>query len=276
MFLIEILNFALPVLYAAITVLYGITFFRRYEMNDMVSGIRRPLLILIIIFQFLYFILRSFEYSHAPITSSYEILTLLAFCISIIYLYIEIKTGVKETGFFILLIAGVLQTFSSIYIVELNDINPILKNWVLGFHVAFILTGYTAITLSGIYGLLYILLFNDIKASRFGAVYKRLPSLDLLEKLSTSSIKFGFISLTLTILVGVLWLPHTVTNFTYSDPKLIATLFVWAVYAAGFIINNKRKYKSKTLMKLAFAGFLITLFSAAIVNLFLSSFHKFN
>ncbi|RPI15201.1 MAG: cytochrome C biogenesis protein [Ignavibacteriae bacterium] len=273
---IEILNFALPLLYAAIIVVYGINFFRKSEINDMVSGIRRPLLLLIILLQAVYFILRSIEFNHAPITSSYEILTLLAFSISLSYFYIEIKTGVKDTGFFIMLIAGILQIISSLYIVELKEINPILKNWFLGFHVVFVLVGYSAITISGIYGMLYIKLYNDIKASRFGAVYKRLPSLDLLEKMTSNAVQFGFIALSLTILVGVIWLPHSVPNFSYADPKLITTLIVWIIYGVGFVSNRVKKFQSKTLMTMAFAGFIVTMFSVAIVNIFLSSFHKFN
>lgn len=273
---IEILNFALPLLYLAIIAVYGVSFFRKYEMFDMVSGIRRPLLLLILILQFIYFILRSIEFNHAPITTPYEIFTLLAFSISLSYFYIEIRTGVKDTGFFVFLIAGFLQIISSVYITELKDINPVLRNWFLGFHVAFVLIGYSAITISGIYGLLYILLFNDIKASRFGAMYKKLPSLDLLEKMSSNAVTFGFVSLTLTILVGVIWLPHSVPNFSYADPKLITTLIIWLIYGIGFVSNRVRRFQSKTLMTMAFAGFIVTMFSIAIVNIFLSSFHKFN
>jgi ABC-type transport system involved in cytochrome c biogenesis permease subunit len=273
---IEILNFALPLLYIAIIAVYGVNFFRKTEINDMISGIRRPLLLLIILLQVIYFVLRSIEFSHAPITNPYEILTLLAFSISISYFYIEIRTGVKETGFFILLIAGILQIISSLYIIELKDINPILRNWFLGFHVAFVLIGYSAITISGIYGTLYIILFNDIKASRFGAMYKRLPSLDLLEKMSSNAVKFGFIALTLTILVGVIWLPHSVPDFSYADPKLITTFVIWIIYGIGFASNRVKRFQSKTLMTMAFAGFIVTMFSIALVNIFLSSFHKFN
>jgi ABC-type transport system involved in cytochrome c biogenesis permease subunit len=103
------------------------------------------------------------KYGHPPITNIFEILTLLAFSITISYLYIEFRTNVRDTGFFILIIAGILQTISSIFIEELKEINPVLKNWILGFHVTSAMIGYSAITVSGIYGFLYILLYNQIK-----------------------------------------------------------------------------------------------------------------
>ena len=277
MLIIEILNNVLPVLYGIVILMYGLAFFSKNETK--ITGFikfKRPLLIVIIVLQAAYFVLRAIRYDHAPITTSYEILTLLAFSITLNYIYIELKTNVSDTGFFILIIAGIVQLISTIFIQELREINPVLKNYLLGFHVAFILIGYSAITISGIYGFLYILLYRAIKENKFGAFYKRLPSLHLLEELTYSALVFGFIFLSLTILIGIIWLPHSVDNFSYYDPKLIATFIVWVLYAAGFVSKTLGNFQSKTIMKLAFAGFIYTMVSVAIVNIFLSTFHKFN
>lgn len=277
MLIIEILNNLLPVLYGVIIILYGISFFGSKESQfSEISRFRRVFLISILILQAAYFALRIIKYNHAPITTSYEILTLLAFSITLNYFFIEMKTNVRETGFFILLIAGIAQLISTVFIQELHEINPVLKNYLLGFHVAFVLIGYSAITISGIYGYLYILLYRAIKNNKFGPFYKRLPSLHLLENLTISALTFGFIFLSLTILIGLIWLPHSVDNFSYSDPKLVATFIVWTLYAIGFVSKTMGNFQSKTIMKMAFAGFIYTMLSVALVNLFLSSFHKFN
>lgn len=277
MLLIEILNNLLPVLYGIVVILYGVSFFSKKEASSLeVAKLRRPVLIIILLVHGAYFALRIMTYGHAPITTSYEILTLLAFSITLNYFFVELRTNVRDTGFFILIIAGMAQLISTIFIKELREINPVLRNYLLGFHVSFILIGYSAITISGIYGFLYILLFRSIKESRFGSFYKRLPSLYLLERLTFSALVFGFIFLTLTILIGLIWLPHSVDNFSYSDPKLVATFIVWTLYAAGFIGRSLGSFQSKTLMKMAFAAFVFTMLSVAFVNIFLSSFHRFN
>jgi ABC-type transport system involved in cytochrome c biogenesis permease subunit len=215
------------------------------------------------------------KYGHPPITNIFEILTLLAFSITISYLYIEFRTNVRDTGFFILIIAGILQTISSIFIEELKEINPVLKNWLLGFHVTSAMIGYSAITVSGIYGFLYILLYNQIKENKFGSIYKRMPSLHLLEQLAFTAITFGFIFLTVTICIGIIWLPAAIKDFSYFDPKLIVTLIIWLLYAAGFLSRKLGNFQSKTIMTLAFGGFIFTIISITVVNVFLSSFHKF-
>jgi len=276
MILIEILNIFIPVIYAVTICVYGICFFsKKGQDSSILYRSRRLLLVSIILMQAIYFLLRSLKFSHPPITTIFEIFTLLAFSITLSYLYIEFRTNVRDTGFFILLIAGILQLISSIFIEELKEINPVLKNWLLGFHVTSAMIGYSAITVSGIYGFLYILLFNQIKENRFGSIYKRLPSLHLLEQLAFSAITFGFIFLTITIFVGVVWLPNAIKDFSYFDPKLITTLIVWVLYALGFISRKLGNFQSKTIMTLAFGGFVFTIISVMVVNVFLTSFHKF-
>ena len=277
MLFIDIINISLPVLYGLITAMYGILFFSRNERKEnILVKFRTPVLLFILAVHSIYFILRIVNYGHAPITNIYEILTLLAFSITLGYLFIELRTGIVDTGFFILLIAGIIQLISSIFIEELTYINPILRNNILGFHVTFVLIGYSSITLSGIFGLLYLMLYRAIKNNEFGSFYKRLPSLQMLEELTHNSLVFSYIFLTLTILLGIFWLPHSVPNFSYADPKLIASFSIWLLYGIGYFFRRFGNFQSKTVMKLAFAGFLLTMLSVAFVNIFLSSFHKFN
>lgn len=276
MILTNILNVLLPILYAVIVLFYGISFFKADDSKGkFYERFRRPLLILIILVQFVYFLIRSITVQHAPVTTVFEILTLLAFSLSVTYLYIEVKTKVLDTGFFILLIAGALQIISSLFIKELTEINEVLKNWLLGFHVTCALIGYSAITISGIYGFLYIMLYHSIKKNKLGPVFRRLPSLHLLESLAYNAIIFGFIFLTLTILIGVIWLPRAIKDFSYFDPKLIVTVIIWLLYSIGFVSKKAGNLESRTVMSLAFFGFVFAILSMAVVNIFLTSFHKF-
>jgi ABC-type transport system involved in cytochrome c biogenesis permease subunit len=276
MIIVDVLNIVLPVLYALVVVCYGVSFFRKNAVNPKAACfMKKPVIISIIVLQFIYFAFRSIEYQHAPITSGYEIMTLLAFSITITYFYIEMKTGIVDTGFFILLIAGVLQIISSIFIKEITEINPVLKNWLLGFHVSFALVGYSAITIAGIYGFLYLMLYHNLKQNQLGAFYKRLPSLQLMEKLSYNALVFGCLFLAMTLIIGFIWLPAAIKDFSYTDPKLISTIVIWLLYTGVIISKRTGRMQSKTVMTIAFYGFIFAIFSVAIVNIFLSSFHKF-
>lgn len=272
--LISILNYLLAISYTVCTLIYGKHFYSK-DKNDSSGKLSSVSLKLLVALQFIYFAVRGIDYKHAPITTPFELMTLLAFGITITYLYIEHKTGVTQTGFFILIIASVFQIVSTLFIKELAEINPVLKSWLLGVHVSTALVGYSAIIISGIYGFLYLKMYTQIKSNKPSNFYRKLPSLHLLERLATNSILFGFIFLTVTIIIGAIWLPSAIKDFSYADPKLIATFTVWIIYLLGYISIKIYRTESRTTMKLALLGFVFAVCSILIVNFVFQSFHRF-
>src|SRR4030095_1652544 len=274
--IILLLSYATAIGYIISIIAYGVGFFSKIPEKTIPYQNKAKIIIRIaILLHLCYLVVRSIDYKHAPITSVFEIFTLLAFSLSITYIYIEFKTKVFQTGFFILLITGIFQIISALFIQELKEINPILRSWLLGVHVSTALIGYAAIMISGIYGFLYLMMYRAIKKNNPSNFYKKLPSLQLLERLAVNAIKFGFVFLTITIIIGAIWLPKAIDNFSYSDPKLIVTFLIWLVYAFGFTSIKIYKTQSKTTMTLAFLGFVFAFFSILILNFLLTSFHKF-
>jgi ABC-type transport system involved in cytochrome c biogenesis permease subunit len=152
---IDILVVLMPLLYGGLVVMYGVSFFGNAPGTD---RLRTRLLILTVLLHVLYLALRTVEFDHPPVTTVYEIMTMLAACIAVAYAYIEVKTRARNTGFFILLLAFLFQAVSSLFIRDLLEIAPILRSRLLGIHVTTALLGYTAISLSAVYGLLYLML----------------------------------------------------------------------------------------------------------------------
>jgi ABC-type uncharacterized transport system permease subunit len=175
---VDILVVALPLLYAGVVAVYAVTFFGN---NIPLERLKRPLLVALVLVHFGYLNLRTFAFEHPPITTVFEILTLLAASMSVAYLYIEYRTNVRNTGLFVLFLALIFQTVSSLYVKDLLVIPDYLHSLLLGFHVSTALLGYTALALSAVYGLLYLMLYHEIRSSRFGMVYNRLPNLETLE-----------------------------------------------------------------------------------------------
>jgi len=271
-FLIDILIIVLPLLYLSTVCAYGLAFFKY---DKLAKGIKTRVLVSTVFMHITYLVVRTIEFEHAPVTTVFEIMTILALAISLVYLYIEFQTKVKETGFFILSIAFVFQLISSMFIRDLVEVKPVLKSWFLGFHVTSALLGYSAIAISAVYGFLYLMLYHEIKSSRFGIIYSRLPSLEILENMSFRSIVFSFILLTVTILVGFIWLPKAFEEFSYADPKLIGTFAIWALYGIGLVTKRLAGWRGRRIMILSLFGFAIALFSMTFINIFLSRFHRF-
>lgn len=270
--LVDIGVVALPVLYGAVVAAYAAFFF---ELHPAAPRVASRLLVSTVVLHALYLLARTAAFDHPPVTTVYEIMTMLAFCIAAAYTYLEFRTGSRTTGFFILILAFVFQAVSSIFIRDLLDIPAILRSRLLGFHVTAALLGYTGISLSAAYGFLYLMLYHEIKSSRFGLVYSRLPNLEMLEKMSHKAEVFGFILLTVAIAVGMVWLPRAFPDFSYLDPKLVGSLAIWVLYAVGLTAKKVFGWQGRKMMILTLVAFGFVFLSMTLINMVMSGFHTF-
>src|ERR1035437_1052340 len=92
------------------------------------------------------------------ITNVFEIFTILAFSVSFSYFILELVTDIRGTGPFIIIISIIFQIISSLFIKESPVVKDILRSNLLGIHVFSALVGYSVITVSAVYGFLYLTL----------------------------------------------------------------------------------------------------------------------
>jgi ABC-type uncharacterized transport system permease subunit len=268
----DVLNYTLPVFYFALVWTYSKAFFadKRWA-----KRIKTPLLLITVVIHLIALITRTITFSHLPATTIFEVFTLLAFSVAVTYLIIEFRSRHKETGYFILNIAFFFQLTSSIFIKDTLEVQEILHSTLFGVHVSSALLGYAAITIAGAYGFMYLMLYHEMKATRFGVIYKKLPTLETLERMTFTAMALAFILLSVAIFFGFIWLNKAYTDVHYSDPKLIGTVFVWMMY--GFLVIAKMRYgcTGRKVMILSIVGFAVSIFSMTVVNIFFSGFHKF-
>ena len=269
---VDIFVILMPLAYILLVGVYGLSFFGG---NRRAEHLKSPLLITVILIHFLYISFRTAALDHPPVTTIFEIMTVLAACIAVAYVYIEMRTKTTSTGFFVLFLAFLFQSFSSLFIKNLTDITPVLRSRLLGFHVSAALLGYTAISLSAVYGLLYLMLYHEIKSSRLGLIYSRLPNLETLEKMNHKAVVFGFLMLTVAILVGLFWLPQAFESFSFWDPKLIGTLVIWVLYGGGLWAKRVFGWQGRKSMIVSIIGFGFVFLSMTVINVYLSGFHSF-
>lgn len=269
---VDILNIVLPAFYCIVVWTYGKAFF-----GDLAwaRAVKTRLLLSTLALHFSYLLARAIEFNHPPVTTIFEILTVLAFAVAVAYVLIEFRSRSGDTGYFILNIAFFFQFVSSIFIRDLVEVPEILRSNFFGLHVGSALLGYAAITISAVYGFLYLMLYHEIKASKFGMIYAKLPDLETLERMSYSAFKMAFLFLGIAIVVGFLWLPRTFLNVSYADPKLVGTMLLWLLYGAGITAKRLGEWKGRKVMILSVWGFGIAIFSMTIVNIFFTGFHDF-
>ncbi len=269
---IDFINILLPVLYI---ITFGIYFYDFMYGGKNFANSKRIFLFITLLFHAIYLILRTIEFNHPPITNVFEIFTVLAFSVSFSYFLLELLTDIRGTGPFIIIISIFFQIISTLFIEDLVLVKEVLRSNLLGGHVFSALLGYSGITISAVYGVLYMILYQDIKLNKFGLIFNRLPSLEVLERLSFVSAIIGFTMLTIAIIIGVIWLPKAFPDFSYADPKLIGTALVWLLYGIGILSKTLGKLRGKRVITLSIIGFVIAILSTTLSNFLSKSFHTF-
>jgi ABC-type transport system involved in cytochrome c biogenesis permease subunit len=270
--IIKTLNTAVSVLYIAAAIGYGIYFFRN---KNSIIRVVKPFLAATILLHIAVVVLIGLHFHHFPITSVYELLSMLALTIAIIYFYIGIKISVHSTGVFILLVVALCQTVSAALRSYTYDVVPIIKSIYVIIHTIAIAFGYSAFVIAMLYGFMYLLLFHTIKVKHFGIFFDRLPSLEQLDEMNYRASSIGFFAMTVSLIVAGIWLSKMIKGTSIFDPKIIVALVTWALFGANFIL--KKFFGSGGILTsyLSFFGFTGIIFSMVIVNVFLPTFHMF-
>ena len=135
--------------------------------------------------------------------------------------------------------------------------------------------GYTAITISAIYAILYILLNHNIKNYRLGVIYEILPPLKHLERMSIRSVKIGIVTLGLGIIVGHLVAGDVIGSYWPVDAKVIYNNIIWFGYFIGFIFAQINNWRGRWMAYLSIVGFIIFILANISLLFIHNTFHQF-
>ncbi len=268
---VRLSNTLLPMLYALAVLAYAADF---YGGDPRAARVARRLLAVVIGLHALYLGLRTALYGHVPLASTPEVMTTVALAVAVVYLYVERRTGVARTGMFLISFSLVFQTASSAFVAESRVFPEILRSPLFALHTGTAVLGYTAFAVSAVYGVLFLLLYHELKASRFGIVYQRLPPLEVLARMSLKAVVLGLAFLTLTIACGTLWAAREFPGF-YDDPKFVLTVAVWLLYAAALALHRRFGWSGHRTIRVSLLGFALLVLSTVAAKLWAESFHVF-
>ena len=270
-YLLPVLRCAVPSLYLLTLVLYGLRFLGRGERY---ARLARPAFCVVLGLHALFLATFVAVHRRIPLAAAPEILTVIAFTTALAYFYVETRTGDLSTGFFLLGFSTLLQFAASGRIALDLEVPPLLRDPMFGLHTGMAILGYSAFAVSAIYGFLFLLLYHDLKSTRFGLIYRRLPPLDILGGMNIRAAVFGLASLTVAIGSGVIWAEKLHPGFV-RDPMFLLTLLVWLIYAVCVFAYYRLGWRGKRAIYLSISGFVLMGLALIGVSGFLNSFHHF-
>jgi len=208
---------------------------------------------------------RWIEADRAPFKSLFESLVFLSFTMGAVYLVMErlyrtrVFGALAAVGSFGALLFAVTK-----WDAEIVKLPPALQSGWFIPHVVVYFVGYGALFFATAVAVLQLLasrtpFFQRLLQLKAGTVLSG-KALDL-EQVTYDAVKFGFVLLTVGLLVGSVWAKSAWGDFWVWDPKENWSLVTWLVYGAYLHLRRVKGWRGNKAAWLAIAGFGVVMFT---------------
>jgi cytochrome c-type biogenesis protein CcsB len=211
------------------------------------------------------FVVRWHEAGRAPLKSLFESLVFFALCIAIVYVFFE---GIYKTRVFgvpaTLLALGCLVYALMRWDAEIVKLPPALQSPWFVPHVMVYFVGYAAVAIAAALAVIQLLaprvpVVGKLLTMKAGTVMTGKP-LDI-EKMSYELVRFGFVLLTVGLLVGSVWAKSAWGDFWVWDPKENWSLVTWLIYGGYLHLRRVRGWRGERAAWLLVIGFAVVMFT---------------
>jgi ABC-type uncharacterized transport system permease subunit len=144
--------------------------------------------------------------------------------------------------------------------------------WV-SLHATLTLLSYGAFGLASVAALMYLSQDHDLKFRKLRAVFSLVPPIQRLEVVIGRLLLSGFILLTVGLLSGATAIQSSPTLSYWSDPKVLWSGCVWALYLTLLILRWRYAHRGRRFALSALGGFAFVLLTFWGTNL-LSTIHN--
>ncbi len=202
--------------------------------------------------------LRWMDTGKPPFQTQFETYLVLAFCIGLTFIVMERfyrlpMLGLLSTlGMLLLLLKGIGNRDA-----EIARLPAALQSVWFVPHVLVYFVGYASLAVAAGAGLLYLIRPSSGVSLSRGDEQFRFDMVEIAEKL----IRFGFVFLTLGLLMGAFWAKAAWGDYWTWDPKENWSLVTWLLYLIYFHLSYSSWWNKRWGAVLAIAGFAAVMFT---------------
>jgi ABC-type uncharacterized transport system permease subunit len=183
-----------------------------------------------------------------------EALSVLCFLLVALFLAIELRTHAPVLGAF-LAPAAVAVWLPALWVGPASDsLAGAARTPMLVAHIGVALTGLAVFGVATGVAIAFLLLERQMKGKRFGVLFERLPSLEMLDGLNRRLVVWGFLALSLTLVSG-LWVASRSDGVRTFQAVEITTAVAWLVFAALLQARLLAGWRGRRVAWLTMAGF---------------------
>jgi ABC-type uncharacterized transport system permease subunit len=245
-----------------------------YSGRELTGRLGTLLLTLGVVAHYFALMQRSRGLHTVPYHDLYGSMSLFGWLLALTYLGLELYHRQRSVGAFVL--PFILVFFLAAHLAPADRLAPPpARGPVFAFHVTLSILAYAAFALSFVLSLLFLAEARHLRNRTLGAVGWRLPALELLDRMSQSSVLIGLVSITIGTILGFVWVDRLTGQYSYYDSKYVITLFVLLLYVVYFRLARSAAWRGTRASKLCIFNFVIVVLSFTVVNLYLSHSHRY-
>lgn len=170
-----------------------------------------------------------------------------------------------------LVLLGTAQVLPDETVAALDSSGP--SPW-LPVHLGLMFSGLVGFALAFAVGVLYLVARHWLKTKQLSRV-RRLPSLEVLDRLQFRAVLFGFVFLTLGIGAGGAWASASSLDQWAFDPKVFFTLVLWLWYGIALQVRLVAGWRGRWSALFSIVGFAGMIFSLLGINWLFSGWHGY-
>src|ERR1700674_1874869 len=195
-----------------------------------------------------------------PYHDLYGSMSLFGWLLALTYLGLELYHRQRSVGAFVL--PFILACFLAAHLAPANRLpQPDLRGAVFAFHVTLSILAYAAFALSFVLSLIFLGEERLLRKHELGNMVWRLPPLELLERMSQSSVLVGLVSIAIGTALGFVSVDRLTGQYWYYDPKYVITLAVLLLYVLYLRLAGTGAWRGARASRLCIFNFLIVVLS---------------
>jgi HemX protein len=207
-----------------------------------------------------------------PYHDLYGSMSLFGWLLALTYLGLELYHRQRSVGAFVLPFIIIFLVAAQIVPADRLAPTPV-RGPVFALHVSLSILAYAAFGLSCVLSVMFLLEDRLLRHRKLGEVVWRLPPLELLERMSQSSVLVGLLAIAAGTILGFVWVDRLTGPMW--DPKYLFTLIVLVLYAVYFGLSRTTRWRGARASRLCVFNFFLVVFSFTVVNLYLSHSHRY-
>lgn len=209
-----------------------------------------------------------------PYHDLYGSMSLFGWLLALTYLGLEIYERQRSVGAFVL--PFILVFFLAAHLAPADRLSPPDAHGpTFAFHVTLSILAYSAFALSFVLSVIYLGEERLLRSHKLGNMVWRLPPLELLERMSRSSVLVGLVSIAIGTVLGFVWVDRLSDKYSFFDWKYGITLLVLLLYVIYFRLARTTAWRGARASKLCIFNFVVVVLSFTVVNLYLSHSHRY-